>query len=81
MRLMANASNKGLDTEALVLRYVVPNKAARPFHFGRQRGIKAKRTHVEIIGEEIERKNKKQEKKVKEVKETKNKPVVEQKKQ
>ncbi len=80
--LEANASNKGLDTESLVLRYVVPNKAARPFHFGRQRGIKAKRTHLEIIGEEIERKGKKQEKKVtKEVKDIKNKPVVEQKQQ
>ena len=61
----ANAQNKGLDTENLVISEIIPNKAARPPRFGRRRGIRAKRTHIAIVVEEQENKQpKKQEKKV-----------------
>ena len=55
---------KGLNTSELVLKYLIPNKASRGYHFGRQRGIKYKSTHLEVIVEEI----KKVEKKAKESK-------------
>ena len=57
--LEANAQNKGLDTNTLYLTSLIPNKASRPMHFGRQRRRKMKRTHIRIIAEE-----KKAEKKV-----------------
>lgn len=44
----ANAMNKGLSSD-LIITHIVPNKAARPHHYGRQRGTKMKRTHIEVI--------------------------------
>ncbi|MEK6934490.1 MAG: 50S ribosomal protein L22 [Nanoarchaeota archaeon] len=62
--LEANAQNKGLNTNSLVLVLVKANMASRPMRYGRQRGIRAKRTHIEIIAEEkIQEKFKTQEKK------------------
>ena len=48
----ANAENKGLDTERLVISKLIANKGNRMFHPGRHRGIKMKRTHLEIMLEE-----------------------------
>ncbi|MBT5215111.1 50S ribosomal protein L22 [Candidatus Woesearchaeota archaeon] len=48
----ANALNKGLDTESLVISSIIPNLASRPWHNGRQRRRKMKRTHLEIVLEE-----------------------------
>lgn len=66
-----NALDKGLDTEALYISSIIPNQAARPFHTGRQRRVKMKRTHLQIILEE-----KIDEKKTTNKKETKNKLVA-----
>jgi ribosomal protein uL22 len=55
----ANAQNKGLDTENLIIKLIIANKASRPFRTGRTRRIKAKRTHVEIVVEEEEQEGKK----------------------
>ena len=48
----ANAQNKGLDTNNLIFKTLVANKASRPWHFGRQRRTKMKRTHIEIVVQE-----------------------------
>ncbi len=50
--LEANAQQKGLDTNSLVLKTIVANRAARPWHYGRQRRTKMKRTHVEMVAYE-----------------------------
>lgn len=44
----ANAQSKGLNTSDLVIESICANKAGKQFHYGRQRGRKMKRTHVEI---------------------------------
>ncbi len=69
-----NAEQKSLDEEKLVIIHVKADKASRPWRYGRHRGRKAKRTHLEIVVEEkeIEKKEKK-EKKVKKEKEKKEK--------
>ena len=61
--LEANAQNKGLDVNALVIKQIIANKAAEPWHPGRHRRIKMKRTHIEIVAEEAEKKQKKEENK------------------
>ena len=53
--LEANASNKGLSTELKII-HACAQKAAEPFHYGRKRRIKMKRTHVEVAAEETETK-------------------------
>jgi len=45
----ANAESRGLSTDDLVVKHIVANKGPNVGRFGRQRGRKAKRTHVEII--------------------------------
>lgn len=50
--LEANASNKGLETKALYLTTIIPNRASEPWHPGRQGRRKMKRTHLTIIAEE-----------------------------
>ena len=57
----ANAQFKGLNTSNLKIKHICANLASRPWHYGRQRRRKTKRTHIEIIVEE-----KKEEKKTKE---------------
>lgn len=54
--LEANAQNKGLDVNSLYIKKIIANRASRPWHFGRQRRIKMKRTHIEIIAEEFQKK-------------------------
>ena len=50
--LEANAQNKGLDVNSLIITSVIPNRASRPYHYGRKRRVKMKRTHIQIIAEE-----------------------------
>ena len=48
----ANAENKGLDAEKLIISKLIANKGNRMYHPGRHRGIKMKRTHIEVMLEE-----------------------------
>jgi large subunit ribosomal protein L22 len=48
----ANAQFKGMNTGNLVIEHINAHQASRPWHFGRQRRRKMKRTHVEIIVKE-----------------------------
>ena len=52
----ANASYKGLNTDDLILKHIKADKASTPIKYGRHRGRLMKRTHVEIIVEEMEKK-------------------------
>lgn len=54
----ANAQVKGLNTGNLYVVHISAQKAARPLHYGRQRGTAMKRTHIEIVLQEKARKNK-----------------------
>lgn len=58
--LEANAQQKGLSSSNLVIVHACAHQAARPFHAGRKRGRRMKRTHIEIVCEEkaVERKEK-----------------------
>ncbi len=69
-----NAEQKSLDEEKLFIIHVKADKASRPWRYGRHRGRKSKRTHLEIVVEEkeIEKKEKK-EKKVKKTAKTEKK--------
>ena len=78
----ANAQHKGMSVGDLVVTHIVTNRDAAQLKYGRQRGVVAKRAHVEIILEEkkIEEKirkkaSKKVEKKAAEQKEAAPKPV------
>ena len=51
-----NAQNKNLDTTTLLIKHICAHKASTPWHFGRHRRRKMKRTHVEIVVEEIKQK-------------------------
>ncbi len=74
----ANAQFKGLNTSNLVISYICPNKASRPWHYGRQRRRKMKRTHIDIIVKETaETKEKKKGAKRQEVKKVEEKKIVE----
>ena len=59
----ANAQSKGLNTTNLVIRHISSHLASRPWHFGRHRGRKAKRSHVQIVVEEVKAKEPKKDKK------------------
>ncbi len=69
--LEANAQNKGLDVNSLYLTTIIPNKAARPFHFSRHRGRKMKRTNIQIMAEEMKEEKKVQPEKKQKDKKTK----------
>jgi len=45
----SNAQFKGFDTTSLEIVGMNANKAASPWHYGRKRRRKMKRTHIEII--------------------------------
>ncbi len=72
----ANASQKGLDDEELIIKHIMAHQASKPFHYGRQRRRQMKRTHIEIVVEEIkeEETTKKKITKKKEQEEKKKKP-------
>ena len=44
-----NGQNQGLSTADLVIVHAAAHKASRPWHYGRQRRRKMKRSHVEIV--------------------------------
>ena len=48
----SNAQNKGFSTKDLIIKHISAHKASTPFHYGRKRRIKMKRTHVQIVVEE-----------------------------
>ena len=50
----ANAQFKGLAVNNLVVIHACAKLASRPFHYGRQRGRKMRRAHVEVVVEEVE---------------------------
>lgn len=54
----ANADVKGLS-DSLVIAHICAHKAATPFHNGRQRRRSMKRTHIELVLEEVAPKDKK----------------------
>jgi len=54
----ANAQNKGLDPTYLLITVIIANKASTPWRYGRQRRRKAKRTHINIVVDEVESKEK-----------------------
>lgn len=49
----ANAQVKGLNTGNLHIIHINAQKASAPLHYGRQRGTHMKRTHVEIVLQEM----------------------------
>ncbi|MBI4453149.1 50S ribosomal protein L22 [Candidatus Woesearchaeota archaeon] len=51
----ANAQFKGLNPGNMVIRHICAHKASTPYHFGRHRGRKMKRTHVEVVLEETKK--------------------------
>jgi large subunit ribosomal protein L22 len=61
----SNALYKGLDSENMVIKYCRAQKAAQNYHYGRLRGRKVKRCHVEVILEEAPKKSKESVKKIK----------------
>ncbi len=87
----ANAQFKGLSTANLKIGHICANSAGSTYRYGRHRGRKAKRTHLQIVVEEQAVKetvktkpalDRKSEKKVEEKKEeVKEKPKAEEKKE
>ncbi len=71
----ANAQFKGVNTANLFIKQICANKASRPWHYGRKRRRKMKRTHVEIIVEEKVTKEKKKETKKVEKKQEKKEEI------
>ena len=49
----ANAKGKGLDVTKLVVSAIVAKKGAQSWHFGRQRRIRMKVTHLEVVVSEM----------------------------
>lgn len=45
----ANAQNKGLSTKDMIIYHIVSNKASEPWHYGRKKRQKMKRTHLEVV--------------------------------
>ncbi|MBS1266243.1 MAG: 50S ribosomal protein L22 [Candidatus Woesearchaeota archaeon] len=84
---IANAENKGLNKDDLYIKHVCSHIASRPWHYGRHRGRKMKRAHVEIVLEEKDikktqkkSKSKKSSKKKQKSKKKKSKPKKQTKK-
>ncbi|MBL7100871.1 MAG: 50S ribosomal protein L22 [Nanoarchaeota archaeon] len=69
--LEINAQNKGLDTAALYLKEVIPNKASNVWRYGRWRRRRRKLTHIFMLTEEAVKKKREKPKEEKKVKETK----------
>ena len=60
----ANAEDRGLG-ESLVIKHISASKASTPWHYGRQRRRKTKRTHIKVVIEEFEEKREKKREKEK----------------
>jgi large subunit ribosomal protein L22 len=59
----ANAEDKGLSVSDLVILHMRPQRAALQWHYGRQRRVSMKRSHLEVIVEEKKKEDKKTESK------------------
>ncbi|MFH1589578.1 MAG: 50S ribosomal protein L22 [archaeon] len=66
----SNALDKGMGKNLKII-HLVSQKASSPYHHGRQRRIKMKRTHVEVVLKEVGIKKSTQKPKVEETKEIK----------
>ncbi|MBI4447364.1 50S ribosomal protein L22 [Candidatus Woesearchaeota archaeon] len=53
----ANAQNKGLDAENLIIKNFISNKGTTQWRSGRKRRRQMKRTHVDVVVEESEKQN------------------------
>ncbi len=51
---ISNAEYKGLNTDELIVSHICSHKASTPYRYGRHRGRKMKRSHVEIVLEQPE---------------------------
>jgi large subunit ribosomal protein L22 len=60
----SNAQTKGLSTSKLGIVHICAHKASSPMRGGRQRGREGKRTHIEVVVQEVKLKEKKVAKKV-----------------
>jgi large subunit ribosomal protein L22 len=49
----ANAKNKGMNPKDLMIIHMAAHRAARPWHFGRKKRQKMKRTHIEVVLAEV----------------------------
>lgn len=58
----ANAQVKNLDLNNLIIRHASANKAGNQFHYGRNRRL-MKRTHLELVVEEVAKKSPEKQKK------------------
>lgn len=59
--LQANAENKGLNSESLIIYFASANQGSKVWHIGRKRRRRMKRTHVELRVKEEETKETKKE--------------------
>ncbi len=64
----ANAQFKGLSTADLVIKHIRAQKGPNTWRYGRQKRRHAKKTHIEIIVEEVKNKEKETKKQSKEAK-------------
>ena len=53
-----NAQDKGLNTDNLVIKHIKADYGSRIWHRGRQSRQKMKRTHIEVVTEEMEKETK-----------------------
>jgi large subunit ribosomal protein L22 len=68
----ANAQNKGLNTSQLKIIHISVKRAHIPPHYGRRRGIRMKRAHVEVVVKESFEEEKKEKAGKKKIRKTKN---------
>jgi large subunit ribosomal protein L22 len=45
----SNAQNKGLSTKDMIIVHMCAHTASKPWHYGRKKRQKMKRTHVEVV--------------------------------
>jgi large subunit ribosomal protein L22 len=55
----ANAQFKGLNTSELIIDHICAHRAGKVMRYGRQRGRRSKRTHVEVMVKEVAKKSEK----------------------
>jgi large subunit ribosomal protein L22 len=52
----SNAQNKGLGTANLVITHICTHKASSPYHYGRHKRRKMKRSNIEVVVTEVKEK-------------------------
>ena len=61
-QLQANAENKGLNSDSLIIYFASANQGSKVWHSGRKRRRRMKRTHIELRAKELEAKETRREK-------------------